>query len=134
MFCVNLTDTLDTDIIIPENAKEAWGMIEILEVGLIISKDVVNNKACVDYLVSKLAAEKKEIPVISIGTDNKSSSALLTNLPEEASPKLLAKTALAVIKREQIKINKQINEDNEKDQSKLYSPVPLSIFRYFSLY
>ncbi|MFT6070880.1 MAG: hypothetical protein ACJAT2_002641 [Bacteriovoracaceae bacterium] len=132
MFCVNLTDTLGTNIVTIESAVEAWGMIEILEVGLIISKDIVNNKPCVDFLINKLVESKKEIPLISVGTDNQSSSPLLTILPEEASPKLLAKTALAVIKREQNKINKKLQEDSDKDQDKLYSPVPINIFRHFA--
>lgn len=132
MFCVNLTDTLQTDIVVLQSAKEAWGMIEILEIGLIISKDIVDDKGCVDFLVEKLTEAKKEIPLISIGIDNKSSSPFLTILPEETSPELLAKTALAVIKREQKKINEQLHQDSEKDQNKLYSPVPISIFKYFS--
>ncbi len=131
MFCVNLTDILGTDIVTLDSAEEAWGMIEILEVGLIISKDIVDDKPCVDYLVEKLSGSQKEVPLISIGTDNKSSSPLVTILPEETSPEMLATTALAVIKREQKKINKKLQEDSDKDQDKLYSPVPISIFRYF---
>lgn len=131
-FSINLTETLGAEIVPQVSAKEAWGMIEILEPALIVCKDKVEKENSIDFLLEKMAEEKLEIPIISVGLDVEGSAPFLTLLPDNVKPDVLSKTAIALIKREQEKLNQEIQEENKKEQDKNYRPVPLNLFRYFA--
>lgn len=132
MFSLNLTQSLGADVIPQESGKDAWAMIELLEPEIVIANANIEDENTIDFLVQKLEEEKKEVPVISIGLDIKSSSPLLTILPQNVNPEALATAALAIIKRKENKINEQIEEQSKKDQEKNYRPVPLNLFTYFA--
>jgi len=132
MFSMNLTQSLGAEVIPSETGKDAWAMIELLEPAMIIAKDKVDSEDTVEFILQKLQEEKIEIPIVSIGLSVETTSENLTLLPESTTPELLAKTAHAIVKREQSKLNEELEEQNKKDQNKNYRPVPINLFKYFA--